>query len=278
MMIIIVLLSGTLTSAEAQQVRTPPLIDFEDEATAAMDFLSKEDPNSSTIIDYIKNRKPFDPEGNSQKQQILEELHRVERELHGKQQQAQQVAAAAAAAAAASNHVFQYQIPQDQCLAQQGGASQQTSLTPVMNFDLAMSQQKQGIFSFNPQPTSGSLKLYIFVFAGLGYSTVGTTQQSQLPFYSGMSNALSSSQSPQFVTPTSQTQGQQPGAPAFYFTPIATSVPPLAVSVAASGTSMANGGIVSAPTAPGLGTLVPASALTAQPIKFQSVADVSQVS
>ncbi|XP_019763189.1 ankyrin repeat and KH domain-containing protein 1 isoform X1 [Dendroctonus ponderosae] len=246
---------GTLTSAEAQQVRTPPLIDFEDEATAAMDFLSKEDPNSSTIIDYIKNRKPFDPEGNTQKQQILEELHRVERELHGKQQQqAQQVAAAAAAAAAASSHVFQYQIPQEQCLAQQGGASQQTSLTPVMNFDLAMSQQKPG----------------------LGYSTVGSTQQAQLPFYSGMSNTLSASQSSQFVTPTSQTQGQQPGAPAFYFTPIATSVPPLAVSVAASGTSMANGGIVSAPTAPGLGTLVPASALTAQPIKFQSVADVSQ--
>lgn len=65
---------GTLTSAEAQQVRTQPLplTDFEE------DFLSKEDPNS-TLIDFIKSRNKqyvvSCDEGTTQKQQILEELH-----------------------------------------------------------------------------------------------------------------------------------------------------------------------------------------------------------
>jgi hypothetical protein len=72
---------GTLTSAEAQQVRTQPLplTDFEEEA---MEFLNKEDPNS-TLIDFIKSRKKQynvvsssgSDEGTTQKQQILEELH-----------------------------------------------------------------------------------------------------------------------------------------------------------------------------------------------------------
>ena len=72
---------GALTSAEAQQVRTQPLPlnDFDDET---MEFLNKEDPNS-TLIDFIKSRKKQynvvsssgTDEGTSQKQQILEELH-----------------------------------------------------------------------------------------------------------------------------------------------------------------------------------------------------------
>lgn len=158
---------GTLTSAEAQQVRTPPLSDFEEGvicATAAMELL-KEDPNSSNLIDFIKKRKQFsDSDGNTQKQQILEELHvscsrflrnckrltnvvqRVERELHGKQQLAQQAAAVqqqqqAAAAAVAASHLFQYKLPQD---VSQATAAQSNALAPVINFDLGLQQQKQG--------------------------------------------------------------------------------------------------------------------------------------
>lgn len=63
-------------------MRTQPL-EFEDEVfmanAAAVDFLNKDDPNS-TLIDFIKNRKKQQfngngEEGSSQKQQILEELH-----------------------------------------------------------------------------------------------------------------------------------------------------------------------------------------------------------
>lgn len=161
---------GTLTSAEAQQVRTPPLSDFEEGvmcATAAMELL-KEDPTSitnSNLMDFIKKRKQFsDSDGNTQKQQILEELHvsctslltnlkvltnvdqRVERELHGKQQLAQQAAAVqqqqqAAAAAVAATHLFQYKLPQD---VSQTTTVQPNALAPVINFDLGLQQQKQG--------------------------------------------------------------------------------------------------------------------------------------
>lgn len=72
---------GNLTSAEAQQVRTQPLTDFNEEVfstNTAMDFLSKDDANG-TLIDFIKNRKKqfngSSDEGSTQKQQILEELH-----------------------------------------------------------------------------------------------------------------------------------------------------------------------------------------------------------
>ncbi|XP_030756084.1 ankyrin repeat domain-containing protein 17 isoform X3 [Sitophilus oryzae] len=252
---------GALTSAEAQQVRTPPLSDFEEDATAAMEFLNKEDPHS-TLIDFIKKRKQFgsDPDGNTQKQQILEELHRVERELHGKQQQAaqQQAAAAAAAAAAAGHgHVFQYQIPQEQCALQATTAP--TALAPVLNFDLAIQQQQKQ--------------------QGLGYSNVsGASPQPshQVPFYAGIGTPLSQQTSPQFAAPASQAQANQTAAPTFYFTPMPVSSAPMGVSLGTPTATVANGGVVSAPAAPGLGTLVPASALTAQPIKFQSVAEVSQ--
>ncbi|XP_066252742.1 ankyrin repeat domain-containing protein 17 isoform X3 [Euwallacea similis] len=253
----------TLTSAEAQQVRTPPLSDFEEEvisATAAMEFLNKEDPNSSSLIDFIKKRKQFsgDSDGNTQKQQILEELHRVERELHGKQQQAQQAAeeqaaaaAAAAAAAVAANHLFQYQPPQE--LAQTTSPVQSTAL----NFDLVVQQQKQG----------------------LGYNTVVSGAQAtqlQVPFYTGMTTPLTSTPAPQFSSAvTNPAQGQQPASPAFFFTPMATSAQ-VGVSLGNPTASVANGAIIQSPAAPGLGTLVPASSLTTQPIKFQSVADVSQ--
>lgn len=48
------------------------------------------------------------------------------------------------------------------------------------------------------------------------------------------------------------------------------------VSLSTSSASLANGGVVTQAVAPT--PLVPASALTTQPIKFQSVADVCQVS
>lgn len=72
---------GNLTSAEAQQVRTQPLNDFDEEvfsANAAMDFLNNKDESNSPLIDFIKNRKKqynSSDEGTTQKQQILEELH-----------------------------------------------------------------------------------------------------------------------------------------------------------------------------------------------------------
>ncbi|XP_050507031.1 ankyrin repeat domain-containing protein 17-like isoform X3 [Diabrotica virgifera virgifera] len=123
---------GNLTSAEAQQVRTQPL-EFEDEVfmanAAAVDFLNKDEPNNS-LIDFIKNRKKQQfsgngEEGSSQKQQILEELHRVERDLHGKTQ--------------AHNHVFQYGISQEQCPT----ATNNNTLPHMLNIDIAMQQQKQ---------------------------------------------------------------------------------------------------------------------------------------
>lgn len=82
---------GTLTSSEAQQVRTQPLqlADLEDAdvfTQSTMEFLAKEDPEflekNGTLIDFIKNRKKqmvgtlgAVDEGSTQKQQILEELH-----------------------------------------------------------------------------------------------------------------------------------------------------------------------------------------------------------
>ncbi|KAL3278379.1 hypothetical protein HHI36_013707 [Cryptolaemus montrouzieri] len=131
---------SNLTSAEAQQVRTQPLpIDFEEDifsSTAAMEFLHKEDQNS-TLIDFIKNRKKHyntNDDGSTQKQQILEELHKVERELHGKQQP--------------HNCVFQYAIPQEQC-----ATVSATTLPNVMSIDIAMQQQQQGAASCMQSPT-----------------------------------------------------------------------------------------------------------------------------
>ncbi|XP_064212242.1 ankyrin repeat domain-containing protein 17 isoform X4 [Tribolium castaneum] len=177
---------GTLTSAEAQQVRTQPLplTDFEE------DFLNKEDPNS-TLIDFIKCRKKqynvvSSDEGTTQKQQILEELHRVERELHGKQ--------------SSQSHLFQYAIPQDQCTA----ANNNT--LPMLNIDIAMQQQQGGATCLQ-----SPLKLAV----------------------SGDTNTFTQN----------QTQ------PAFYFTPLTTTV-----------------------------ALPTASTTTTQPIKFQSVTSHAEVS
>lgn len=121
----------------------------------------------------------------------------------------------------------------------------------------------------------------VISLSGLGYnSVVGAAQQTQLqvPFYAGIGTPLTPSPAPQFATPASQAQSQQAAAPAFYFTPMPASSAQVGVSLGTATPTVANGGLVTAPAAPGLGTLVPASALTAQPIKFQSVADVSQVS
>ncbi|XP_045468094.1 ankyrin repeat domain-containing protein 17-like isoform X2 [Harmonia axyridis] len=122
---------SNLTSAEAQQVRSQPL-EFEDDifsSTAAMEFLHKEDQNS-TLIEFIKNRKKHfnGEEGSSQKQQILEELHKVERELHGKQQPS----------------VFQYS--QDQF------TTSSANLPNITSIDLGM-QQQQGSTACLQSPT-----------------------------------------------------------------------------------------------------------------------------
>ncbi|XP_044757341.1 ankyrin repeat and KH domain-containing protein 1 isoform X3 [Coccinella septempunctata] len=119
---------SNLTSAEAQQ----PL-DFEDDifsSSAAMEFLQKEDQNS-TLIEFIKNRKKHfgGEEGSTQKQQILEELHKVERELHGKQQPP----------------VFQY-------TQEQFAASSSVTLPNMTSIDLGM-QQQQGSTTCLQSPT-----------------------------------------------------------------------------------------------------------------------------
>ncbi|CAH0553399.1 unnamed protein product [Brassicogethes aeneus] len=121
---------ANLTSAEAQQVRTQPLAQLPDEdvfsLNTAKEFLNKEDSNS-TIMEFIKSRKKQYPatggapssaladDGNKHKQQILEELHRVERELHGKQQSG-----------------FPYQIPQEQC----PSSTVSTTLPHMLNIDI----------------------------------------------------------------------------------------------------------------------------------------------
>ncbi|KAL1505978.1 hypothetical protein ABEB36_005419 [Hypothenemus hampei] len=244
---------GTLTSAEAQQVRTPPLSDFEEEvisATAAMEFLNKEDPNSTSIIDFIKKRKQFsDPDGNTQKQQILEELHRVERELHGKQQQAAAAAAAAAAAtsvAANAPPLFQYQMP-DHLFPQSPAVAQ--PIAPLLNFDLNIQQQKQTL-NYNSQQTT---PLQVPFYTG-----IGTTATPLTPFASGV-----------IQNPAQQ----QTGAPAFYFTPMPANSSQVGVNLGGTTATIANGGISSTAPTP---AVLPASALVTQPIKFQCVADVSQ--
>ncbi|XP_044260011.1 ankyrin repeat domain-containing protein 17 isoform X12 [Tribolium madens] len=198
---------GTLTSAEAQQVRTQPLplTDFEE------DFLNKEDPNS-TLIDFIKCRKKqynvvSSDEGTTQKQQILEELHRVERELHGKQ--------------SSQSHLFQYAIPQDQCTA----ANNNT--LPMLNIDIAM-QQQQG--------------------PGMTSSIFSPNLQVPNTFYTGGATCL---QSPLklAVSGDTNTFTQNQSQPAFYFTPLTTTV-----------------------------ALPTASTTTTQPIKFQSVTSHAEVS
>ncbi|XP_063908779.1 ankyrin repeat domain-containing protein 17 isoform X5 [Zophobas morio] len=209
---------GALTSAEAQQVRTQPLPlnDFDDET---MEFLNKEDPNS-TLIDFIKSRKKQynvvsssgTDEGTSQKQQILEELHRVERELHGKQ--------------SSHSHVFQYAIPQDQC-----PAATNNSLPHMLNIDIAMQQQQQGLGT----GMTGSM------FPANNLQVHNT-------FYTGGATCL---QSPLklAVSGDTGTFTQNQTQPAFYFTPLTTSV-----------------------------ALPTASTTTTQPIKFQSVPSHAEVS
>ncbi|XP_023310968.1 ankyrin repeat domain-containing protein 17 isoform X5 [Anoplophora glabripennis] len=229
---------GNLTSAEAQQVRTQPLNDFDEEvfsANAAMDFLNNKDESNSTLIDFIKNRKKqynSSDEGTTQKQQILEELHRVERELHGKTQ--------------AHNHVFQYAISQEQC-----PSTASTALPHMLNIDIAMQQQKQGL--------------------GTGMLSGGTifpgqNLQVHNAFYTGGTTCLQSPATKLTVTgdaTTAYAQQSQTQQPAFYFAPLPTSV---AVSLSTATNN-------AAPTVTSVNSVT-----TNQPIKFQSVTSHAEVS
>ncbi|XP_025832280.1 ankyrin repeat domain-containing protein 17 isoform X2 [Agrilus planipennis] len=114
--------------------KIPNLSDLEDS-----EFLN-EDPNSGggSIIDYIKKRKnmqncitpPLTDDGSTQKQQILEELHQVERDFHGKQQ--------------ASNLLLsQFAIPQDQSGAANATVPHMLSLEIAMQLQQQAQQQQQ---------------------------------------------------------------------------------------------------------------------------------------
>ncbi|KAJ8935953.1 hypothetical protein NQ314_012575 [Rhamnusium bicolor] len=268
---------GNLTSAEAQQVRTQPLNDFEEEvfsANAAMDFLNKDESNS-TLIDFIKNRKKqysSTDEGTTQKQQILEELHRVERELHGKTQ--------------AHNHVFQYAISQEQC-----PSTTSTTLPHMLNIDIAMQQQKQQVcslgFAFACVPCLPHLifhvpsipKLWLrsligcLLLSGLGTGMLsggtifpGQNLQVHNAFYTGGTTCLQSPAQKLSVigdTAAAYNQPNQTQQPAFYFAPLPTSA---AVSLSTATTN-------AAPTVTSV-----TAATTNQPIKFQSVTSHAEVS
>lgn len=117
-----------------------------------------------------------------------------------------------------------------------------------------------------------------FFCEGIGYNTVVGATQTQLPFYAGIGGQITPSATPQFSAGATQVQGQQSNAsPAFFFSPMANSTS-VGVSLNTSSASLANGGVLTQAASPTVTPLVPASALTTQPIKFQSVADVSQVS
>uniref|UniRef100_A0A6P7GGN1 Ankyrin repeat domain-containing protein 17-like n=1 Tax=Diabrotica virgifera virgifera TaxID=50390 RepID=A0A6P7GGN1_DIAVI len=263
---------GNLTSAEAQQVRTQPL-EFEDEVfmanAAAVDFLNKDEPNNS-LIDFIKNRKKQQfsgngEEGSSQKQQILEELHRVERDLHGKTQ--------------AHNHVFQYGISQEQCPT----ATNNNTLPHMLNIDIAMQQQKQQGLG------TGMLANTLFP---------GQNLQVHNAFYTGGTQCLQAGAAAKLQTatadtgtfvqqnqkqPNSQQPSQQQQQQPYYFSPMPnTSSASVAVSLAtANGSVVAAGGTgqpVTNVAAVSTNTNQQPAAAPAQ-VKFPAVtshADVSQ--
>lgn len=127
-------------------------------------------------------------------------LQRVERELHGKQQQQQQQQQV-------HNPVFQYPIPQDQC----PSSTASSSLSPMLNIDIALQQAKQGL--------------------GPGSVFPGGPLQVQNAFYSGGSGAAGGTVAPQLP----QQQQQQP---AFFFAPLQTTSS-VAVSTLSTATSSA---------------------------------------
>ncbi|KAF5300066.1 hypothetical protein FQA39_LY11258 [Lamprigera yunnana] len=105
-----------------------PLSEIEDS-----EFLTEDSPIGAGMIDFMKLKKqhssttpPLTDEGSTQKQQILEELHQVERDLHGKQQ--------------ARNHLLlsQFAIPQEQC----PNSVATTPLPHMLNLDIAVQQQQ----------------------------------------------------------------------------------------------------------------------------------------
>ncbi|KAJ8920471.1 hypothetical protein NQ315_005339 [Exocentrus adspersus] len=232
---------GNLTSAEAQQVRTQPVNDFDDEVfspNTAIDFLNNKDDANNTLMDFIKNRrKNFNDrnatdESTTQKQQILEELQRYERELHGKTQ--------------SHNHIFQYAISQEQC-----PSSANATLPHMLNIDIAMQQQKQGL--------------------GTGMLSGGTifpgqNLQVHNAFYTGATTCLQSPAAKLTVSGDAAAAYAQPNQaqqPAFYFAPLPTTV---AVSLSTATTN-------AAPTITSVNSIT-----TNQPIKFQSVASHAEVS
>ncbi|KAK9744180.1 Ankyrin repeats (3 copies) [Popillia japonica] len=257
---------GRLTeNQEAQQVRSQPLTlsDLEDPdiyaATATIDFLSKEDPTFSekngSIIDYVKRKKQINmisgssstDEGSTQKkQQILEELHRVDREFHGKQQShshlllsqygvpQEQCTSTTTGKQQSHSHLLlsQYGVPQEQCTS----TTTNSALPHTLNIDIAM-QQQQGLGTGMPSSMFPATNLQV-----------------HNAFYTGAA-CLQSPGVPLKLAVSSDTGTFAPsqGPPTFYFAPLNTSV---AVPLSTATTSSAS-----------------------QPIKLQTVtshADVSQ--
>ncbi|XP_022906707.1 ankyrin repeat domain-containing protein 17 isoform X2 [Onthophagus taurus] len=180
---------GSLTSAEAQQVRTQPVpvAELEDHdvfaTSATVHFLSSE-------TERLKDDE-IDEGGDQKKQQILEELHQVDREFLGKQQ--------------THNHLLlsQYAVPPEQC--QQ---TANTSLPHTLNIDIAM-QQQQGLGTSMPGTMFSSSNLQVH---NAFYTGATCLQSPGVPLKLAVGNESNSGFAPAQAPPT------------FYFAPLNSSV------------------------------------------------------
>ncbi|XP_031335923.1 ankyrin repeat domain-containing protein 17-like isoform X2 [Photinus pyralis] len=172
-------LSSTEVSQLTLRSQPLPLSELDDS-----EFLSEDSTVGGGIIDFIKRKKqhssttpPLTDEGTTQKQQILEELHQVERDLHGKQQ--------------ARNHLLlsQFAIPQDQCT----NNVTSTQLPHMLNLDVAVQQQQQELGSGMSGATclqSPAMPLKLSVGADASASNF-TTNQTPAYFFSPLPGSVS---------------------------------------------------------------------------------------
>ncbi|KAK4881046.1 hypothetical protein RN001_004365 [Aquatica leii] len=189
----------SLSSNEVSQLtlrsQPLPLSELDDS-----EFLNEDSTVGGGIIDFIKRKKqhssttpPLTDEGSTQKQQILEELHQVERDLHGKQQ--------------ARNHLLlsQFAIPQEQC----ANNVPTTPLPHMLNLDIAVQQQPDlGTGMSGAVFPNGNLQVHNAFYTGT------TCLQS-----SGMPLKLASTGD---STATNFAANQTPSA--YYFSPLASTV------------------------------------------------------
>ncbi|KAF5307348.1 hypothetical protein FQR65_LT07065 [Abscondita terminalis] len=189
----------SLSSNEVSQLtlrsQPLPLSELDDS-----EFLNEDSTGGGGIIDFIKRKKqhpsttpPLTDEGSTQKQQILEELHQVERDLHGKQQ--------------ARNHLLlsQFAIPQEQC----ANNVPTTPLPHMLNLDIAVQQQQDlGTGMSGAVFPNGNLQVHNAFYAG-----TTCLQSPGMPLKLAVSGDSSTANFAANQTPS-----------AYYFSPLANSV------------------------------------------------------